>query len=261
MPGRGTSGEDAEGKTERPAAVRLLAEWRAALAGGSLGRRATGRATVETKAVDGSSPAGPAQAAASLPCAESADGLPIIQLSAGLLWLARAEAARPAAAGLPPAPLDPKLLLEQLHGRLERLALTEGGRAELVLEPARLGRLTLRLERDGAGWRLEIHSSLESTARELHRQAQDLRDSLAGAGLRLDELRLTTEAGPARHTPGEAGRESGAGAWHEGDDPDQRERARREEREESARSAGGAEHFANRLERLLHVSGGKGARP
>lgn len=150
-------------------------------------------------------------------------------------------------------------LLDQVRGRVERLRMEGGGQVELRLDPAELGSLTLRLERDGAGWRLDISAARPETAQEILRQARDLQDQLARAGLRLEELRLS-ESLPSRHGAAATGRESRVQADAQGQGA-----SHGEKREEGGRDAAEvdsavrpSEEFASRLGKLLREGAEKG---
>jgi hypothetical protein len=152
-------------------------------------------------------------------------------------------------------------LLEQVRGRVERLQLEGGGRVELRLDPADLGSLDLHLEKEGSGWRLEIVASRAETAQELLRQAKDLQEQLARAGLRLDELRLG-EALPTRLGSAPPSREGQGGQLGQGRDSWKGEGETRQDAEALDGDGEGVprrqEDFASRLGKLIRTQSRKG---
>jgi flagellar hook-length control protein FliK len=153
-------------------------------------------------------------------------------------------------------------LLEQVRGRVERLQLEGGGRVELRLDPAELGSLDLRLEKEGGAWRLEIVAGRAETAQELLRQAKDLQEHLARAGLRLEELRLS-EAQAPRNQGALPQREGQPGAEERGRNAQGGQADPRPEAELPDGDADPAqrrqEDFASRLGKLIRTEREKGS--
>lgn len=166
-----------------------------------------------------------------------------------------------AAVGRMKAAADLGRLLEQVRGRVERLQLEGGGRVELRLDPAELGSLDLHLAKEGSGWRLEIVASRAETAQELLRQAKDLQEQLARAGLRLDELRLG-EALPTRQGVGTPPREGHGSLPGQGRESRHGDGEARQEAEGLEADGEGSprrqEDFASRLGKLIRTQSRKG---
>ena len=99
-------------------------------------------------------------------------------------------AAAPAASPAPPAPPPP---VRQVTPIAIALAFVPGPQAgfTLALEPAELGRVEIRMRRDGEGHVLHIVAERPETLGLLQRDRQELNASLAQAGLRLDGQGLT----------------------------------------------------------------------
>jgi len=158
-------------------------------------------------------------------------------------------------------------LLDQVRGRMEALRAAPDGVLRLELQPREWGRLELRLQRQGGGWRLEVQAEREATAGELRNQAQDLYDRLSGTGLRLEDLRVL---GPAPAGP-EAGQDGSRAALEadggpDGSRDDADKRGSRDPRDPEAAPEGSAaptrerEDFASRLERELSAARVRGLR-
>jgi hypothetical protein len=133
----------------------------------------------------------------------AADGLkplPLGELPRTPSVEAGSPVAAPASGGSPPPPAMPPA--RQVAPIAIALAFAPGGQAgfTLALEPAEMGRVEIRLRREGDGHALHITVERPETLGLLQRDRQELNSSLAQAGLRVDgaDLTFSLEGRPRR---------------------------------------------------------------
>lgn len=132
-------------------------------------------------------------------------------------------------------PGDPSVTARGVERSLTTLASLRGGRMELTLDPADLGRVQVRMAMRGSAVRVEIIAQQAQATARLQSQLQDLRQGLERQGLHVERMTVQTASESSlqsdraqrdeqeRHTSGHGTHE------HAREDADGRSRGRRDE--------------------------------
>jgi flagellar hook-length control protein FliK len=128
--------------------------------------------------------------------------------------------AGPAAPALEPARLaeaQPNEVLHQVHSAIEQAAESAPTQVRLRLQPESLGGIELHIARHADGLHVSLQAESGSTARLLDSHLNDLRTSLADAGIQLAGLNVGHGQPQAHHgaPQGQAGARAGNPAGHE----------------------------------------------
>jgi len=146
----------------------------------------------------------------------------------------RTSGSRSARSAVVDRPGDAAPAVRGVERSLSTLASLRGGRMELTLDPAELGRVQVRMAMRGGVVRVDIIAQRAQAAEQLHARLAELRQGLERQGLVVDRMsvQVAPEPGGSSTTASErdpAGKEHAATPQHAREESEERSRGRRDE--------------------------------